>query len=251
MSFQKTRNKPMKLLVIEDDVITADTIESLLYKNGHEIRKAKNSMEALRLAETFWPDLAIVDIHLRHSSSDGIEIAIILKESFDVPVIFLTGKSDSTTFALAKTVQPLAYLIKPFNPRELVFQVELAFEHFQINQPGNNPLLAESVFFPDKNGHKKVLKKDVSFIKASGNFTFLCLTDNHQIVLTGNLGYYAQFFSTSTFFQCHRSYIINLDYIDRIADDYIYLKNLKEAIPLASSRKAEFLKRISLVRTPG
>lgn len=241
----------MKLLIIEDDLLTADNIETLLTKNNHEVRKAKNSLEAIKLAETFWPNLAIVDIHLKQSSSDGIEIANILKKTFNVPIIFLTGKSDPLTFSLAKNIQPLAYLIKPFNPQELVFQVELAYEHFMINQPNNNPLASESVYFPDKNGHKKVEKKEVSYIKASGNFTLLYINENAHIILTGNLGYYAQFFASTAFFQCHRSYIINLEHIDRIADDYIYLKNFKEAIPLASSRKAEFYKRISLVRTPG
>jgi DNA-binding LytR/AlgR family response regulator len=241
----------MKLLIIEDDLLTADNIKTLLTKNNHEVKMAKNSLEAIKLAEAFWPNLAIVDIHLKQSSSDGIGIANILKKTFNIPIIFLTGKSDPSTFSLAKAIQPLAYLIKPFNPQELVFQVELAYEHFIINQPSSNPLANESVYFPDKNGHKKVEKKDVSYIKASGNFTFLYLNENSQIILTGNLGYYAQFFPSSAFFQCHRSYIINLEHINRIIDDTIYLKNFKEAIPLAASRKAEFLKRICLVRTPG
>ena len=78
----------MKLLIIEDDLLTADNIETLLTKNNPEVRKAKNSLEAIKLAETFWPNLAIVDIHLKQSSSDGIEIATILKKTFNVPIIF-------------------------------------------------------------------------------------------------------------------------------------------------------------------
>ncbi len=241
----------MKILVIEDDILTAETIETLLLKNRHEVKKARNSMESLKLAETFWPDLAIVDIHLKHSTSDGIEISATLKNTFRIPVIFLTGKSDNVTFLEAKRVQPLAYLIKPFNPQELVFQVELAFDHYLINQPGSNPLTAESIFFPDKNGHKKVRKEDVSFLQASGNFTILFLNDSSQIILTGHLGYYAQFFSSTSFFQSHRSFIINLMHIDRIAEDSIFLKGAKDSVPLAASRRSELYKKIHLVRTPG
>ena len=240
----------MKILVIEDEILTADTIEALLLQNGHEVKKARNSMESVKLAETFWPDLAIVDIHLKQSSSDGIEIAAILRSAFQIPVIFLTGKSDNATFSLAKLIQPLAYLIKPFNPKELVFQVELAFEHYKINQPNGSPVTAESIFFPDKNGHKKVLKANVCFLKASGNFTLLHLNDGGQIMLTGHLGYYSQFFPSSTFFQSHRSFIINLMHIDRIAEDSIFLKGAKDSVPLAASRRSELYKKIHLVRTP-
>ena len=240
----------MKILVIEDEILTSDTIQKLLTKNGHEVKTAKNSLESVKQAESFWPDLAIVDIHLKKSTLDGIGIASILRNSFQIPVIFLTGQSDKPTFIAAKDVKPLAYLIKPFNPQELVFQVELAYEHYLINQPANNPLNAESVFFPDKNGHKKVKKADVCYLKASGNFTLLTLIDGSLIMLTGNLGYYSQFFPSSRFFQSHRSFILNLDYLDRILDDSIHLKGIKEIIPLASSRKAELYKKINVVRTP-
>ena len=155
----------MKILIIEDEILTADSIEKLLIKNGHEIKKAKNNKEAMILSETFWPELAIVDIHLKHSSADGIEIATDLKTIFKIPIIFLTGKTDSTTFSLAKKIQPLAYLIKPFNPLELVFQIEIAYEHFLINKSQNNPLLSDSVYFPDKNGHRKIYKKDVCYLR--------------------------------------------------------------------------------------
>jgi DNA-binding LytR/AlgR family response regulator len=240
----------MKILIIEDDVMIADTIELLLRQNGHETKKAKNNQEALFVSENFWPQLAIVDIHLRHSSANGIEIAYTLKQNFELQVIFLTGKTDSATFDLAKKIQPIAYLLKPFNHKELVFQVEIAFEHYMLNKSPDSISDNNSLFFPDKNGHRKINKRDVCYLKASGNFTFIYICDGTNIMLTGNLGYYTQFFTGSAFFQTHRSYLVNLDQIEQLSEDSIYFKGTKEPASIATSRRADFLKRITVVRTP-
>jgi two-component system cell cycle sensor histidine kinase/response regulator CckA len=71
------------------------------------------------------PDLVLLDIHLA-GEMDGLEAAAILHEQFNIPVILLTAYADSTTIERAKRTQPYAYVLKPFNERELRTSIELA-----------------------------------------------------------------------------------------------------------------------------
>jgi PAS domain S-box-containing protein len=57
---------------------------------------------------------------------DGIEAASIIKERFGIPVIYLTASTDNTTMAQAKTTEPFAYIIKPYEKREIHFAIEIA-----------------------------------------------------------------------------------------------------------------------------
>jgi DNA-binding NarL/FixJ family response regulator len=68
--------------------------------------------DALRLAETTKPDLAIVDVRLA-GPRDGIEGAELLRQQFGIPVIFLTGDIDEATARRASAIDPAGYLVKP------------------------------------------------------------------------------------------------------------------------------------------
>lgn len=244
----------MNILIIEDEIITATDLKRILEKNGHHLlpicRSYSDVQRVFQHHEV--PDLLLVDINLRNSTMDGIQIATEISENFVLPIIYLTSRTDPETFRRAKHTFPAAYLFKPFRQEELVFQVELAYEHYMVNKPASpNPATSESLFFPHKKGHQKISKKSIQFIKADGSYVKVYIVNEHQpLLFSMNIGYITQFFIAQNFYKLSRSYIVNLEQIDRFDQEFIYFENSGEKVPIPQAQRRDFLRKIALAKTP-
>ena len=115
-----------KILVIEDETITALEIQNKLESWGYEVVGLAGSGEdAINLANEKGTDLIIADIVLR-GEMDGIDAVERISHNFDVPVIYLTAHADGDTFKRAKLTKTSGYCIKPFNDTELKYSIEIA-----------------------------------------------------------------------------------------------------------------------------
>lgn len=115
-----------KLLIVEDEVLVARDIKSRLVKMGYEVLDiASRGREAVEKALSLRPDLILMDIHLR-DEMDGVQAAVIIRENYDVPVIFCTAYSNEQTLERAKVSEPYGYVLKPFDNRELEINIEIA-----------------------------------------------------------------------------------------------------------------------------
>lgn len=115
-----------KILIVEDEGITAKGMEVSLVGNGFAITGiARTSKEALAEIEREKPDLVFMDIRLP-GDMDGIETATKIREMYDLPVIFLTAFADEETLRRAKITEPHGYLIKPYDQRLLQVSAEMA-----------------------------------------------------------------------------------------------------------------------------
>ena len=243
----------MKVLIIEDEVITATDLKRTLEKKGHHVLPiCKSYNEAMKVLRDSIPDLLLIDIRLRDSEKDGIQIVAEINADLSLPVVYLTSQADYETFERAKHTSPAAYLFKPFRHEELVFQLELAYEHYMVNKPASpNPNTAEDVFFPYNNGHQKINKNSIQFIKAAGSYVYIHVAgEARPLLFTMNIGYISQFFTTPNFHKLSRSYMVNLNHIDRFDADFVYFNNPEEKVPIPQAQKGEFLKRVALARTP-
>lgn len=114
-----------KILVAEDSLIVNQHIRRALESGGHEVISAFSGAEALKNANEQYPDLILMDI-MMESSSDGIDAALEIKETIDIPIIFLTALTDEPTLKKAKISQPYGYVVKPFNEAELLSNIDVA-----------------------------------------------------------------------------------------------------------------------------
>lgn len=115
-----------KILVVEDESLVGLHIANSLTKMGYTVPAVVASgEEAVKKAEEFRPDLVLMDIVLK-GEMDGIEAYRQIRSSFDIPVIYLTAYSDDAILQRAKITEPLGYLLKPFNERELRTAIEVA-----------------------------------------------------------------------------------------------------------------------------
>jgi CheY-like chemotaxis protein len=117
-----------RILVVEDEFITATDIRSSLEAMGYEVPAvADNGEGAISTAGRLLPSLVIMDIGLA-GKMNGIEAGKQIRERFDIPVIFLTAHSDESTFWSALASEPFGYITKPFEAHELKYNIEMALQ---------------------------------------------------------------------------------------------------------------------------
>ncbi len=125
---------PDRIMLVEDEVIVALDLQQRLEKNGYEvIAHATSGDEAVRLAKKTEPNLILMDIKIR-GAMDGIEAAAKIRESQNIPIIYITAFSDEETLKRARQTEAYGYLVKPFEDRELRAGIEIAIYKHEIEK---------------------------------------------------------------------------------------------------------------------
>ncbi len=134
------------ILVVEDQFIVGEDLARSLRKLGFSVCSvATSGEEAIEQVTQFQPDLALMDIRLK-GQMDGIEAAAHLKRHFNIPVIYLTAHSDDSTLQRASETEPLGYLLKPFEERQLYTTLEIALNRKRVERSNfleRNPEILE------------------------------------------------------------------------------------------------------------
>jgi len=124
-------NGPIRIVIVEDDVLVAGEMESVLNQAGAEVVAIARSFdEALERCRTLQPALALIDVELA-GASDGIELAHLLSERLGIRAIFVTGHSDPESVARAAVAKPISWIKKPFGPGTIVAGVQLAVRELE------------------------------------------------------------------------------------------------------------------------
>jgi DNA-binding NarL/FixJ family response regulator len=122
-------NEKDTVLIVEDELITAESISELLAEEDYKvIGVAKDADTALRLCSESEepPQVIICDINIK-GTVKGIELAGQLKKLYACEIIFLTAYSDAKTLQSAFETDPVMYVVKPYNDTQLLVAVQMAF----------------------------------------------------------------------------------------------------------------------------
>lgn len=123
--------EPIRILIVEDEAIIAMDLQETLNEAGYKVIAAVPSGdEALTLCAREKPDLVLMDVHLQGTLT-GIETAQRLRESYAIPSVLLTAHYDSATLAASQQAGIFAYLIKPYDQRELCATLATALTRAQ------------------------------------------------------------------------------------------------------------------------
>jgi PAS domain S-box-containing protein len=168
----------IKILVVEDESIVAKDIQNTLIKLGYDVPStASSAASAYEKLEEIKPDLVFLDIKLK-GDEDGIHIAELIKEKYNIPVIFLTSYVDQETLDRAKVTEPYGYIVKPFNESDLKTTVEMALFKFgrdrevrDSEQRLANALarVEESIIVTDTDGRINYLNERAENLLGYGN----------------------------------------------------------------------------------
>lgn len=113
-----------KILLVEDEYIIYFSLRNILQRRGYAVCDIiTTGEEAIISAEKEKPDIIIMDINL-NGKMNGIEAGIKIKTCFDIPIIFMTGYSESELREKAKEAEPIGYFIKPVDIKALLSTIE-------------------------------------------------------------------------------------------------------------------------------
>jgi DNA-binding NarL/FixJ family response regulator len=115
----------MKVLIVDDEVITAMSLRVSLERSGYEICELVSTGErAVVVAETESPDVVIMDINLA-GRMDGLEAARIICSRRKTPIVFLTGYTDDEVVENIRAVEGSVCIVKPADPDEVMRAIEM------------------------------------------------------------------------------------------------------------------------------
>ncbi len=120
-----------KIMIVEDEIITAMIMKSKLGSLGYEICEFVTSGEAaIKNVEQEKPDIVLMDIIL-DGKINGIEAASEIHSRYGTPIIFVTGCQDKGTKELASEVGPVEYFIKPVEIEDLKLAIDKGLKKHQ------------------------------------------------------------------------------------------------------------------------
>ncbi|MDO1514378.1 response regulator [Maribacter confluentis] len=245
--------QPIKILIVEDNVIIADDMQSMLEEIGYEIVDNVIVYEqAVEVLKTQQVDLVLIDIILA-SDKTGIDLGKHIRDNYDIPFIFVTSNSDRATVENAKTVKPNGYLVKPFEQQDLYTSIEIALSNFiygkqnlskglsneTVNEdvPMSNSILKDSIFVKKQHLYYRIQFGDIQFIKADNVYLEVNTVDK-KFLVRSPLKDYLEKLPQNKFYRAHKSYIVNVDHIDAINSKDIMINNT--LIPISKDFK-EFI----------
>ena len=110
-----------RILVVDDDTALAEMIGIVLRTEGFETHFCADGAQAIDAFHSAQPDLVLLDLMLPGMS--GIDVCALIREESGVPIIMLTAKSDTADVVKGLESGADDYVVKPFNPKELVARI--------------------------------------------------------------------------------------------------------------------------------
>ena len=118
-------DKPALVLIVDDNLVNIRLLEGILKPRGYVTATAAGAAETFACLETARPDLILLDIMM--PEVNGYDVARRIKLSFelkDVPIIFLTAKTETDDIVAGFEAGGVDYVTKPFNSRELLARIQ-------------------------------------------------------------------------------------------------------------------------------
>jgi two-component system response regulator LytT len=247
----------MNILVVEDESIVAKDIQVCLRKLGYEVIGICSSGEdAIDKALEMKPDLIMMDIMLKGELS-GIQAAAKIRETYDIPVIFLTAYTDRDTVDMAKETEPYGYIIKPFkeidiqtaieialykHSREKVVKKERDFYYSLVEKQDS----VDMIFVKANQRLVKIKYEDIYFIEALKDYVVINMLDR-RYTIHSTMKDIERKMPEKSFVRVHRSFIIRLDKIKEIDHSNVVMDNDKKTIPVGGSYKDLLQERLNLI----
>ncbi len=232
------------ILIVEDEALLAQDIALRLSRHYNVLGTAPSVDKALTyLQSPTPPDIVMLDIVLK-GDQDGIDLAEIINEQFQIPFLFLTSHSDLSHVERAKKVKPHAYILKPFNEREIFIAIELALANFDQQKVQATPRSApsyeskdnevmnirDSLFLKKDTAFQRVRLDEISLLEADNNYTTIH-TKSHSYIYSTVLKKMEEKLPQGRFMRVHRSYVINVDAVSGFEGNMLFID--QKSVPVS------------------
>ena len=238
-----------KVLIIDDESRTRSLLSNMLSRMDFNLSIFKDgeSVESgIQAIEKENPDIVLLDIQLQDGT--GFDVLDRIGER-DFQVIFVTAHEEFALRAIKSSA--LDYILKPVDQSELKKAVERAIESFEKGKGQSEKY--DTLLNNLKSDQKKIVLRTVESLfiididsimrcQSENNYTTFYLDDQRKIVTSRTMKEYEEALSYPYFMRCHRSHMINLNFVDRFDKNdggKIVMKDSAE-VPLSRTFRDKF-----------
>ena len=181
------------ILICDDDADILNALEIYLRQDGYDVMRAENGREAVETAKNSDIHLVLLDVMM--PETDGIRAAVAIREFSNVPIIFLSAKSEETDRILGLNMGGDDYVTKPFNPVELLARVRAALRRYarlggmKENDDGNKKGIYQTggLVMDDEKKQVTVDGDEVSLTSLEYNILHLLVTNLDRVFTSAQI----------------------------------------------------------------
>lgn len=149
-----------KILIVDDDDNISEILNMYLKSSGYTTKIAENGKTAQSIFEEFNPNLVLLDVMI--PGIDGINVLKWIRKQSEIPVIMLTAKGDTFDKVLALELGADDYIVKPFEPKELLARVKAVLRRYSPDTVVNDEVIKLSNLLIDPSSYNVVFnEKDI------------------------------------------------------------------------------------------
>lgn len=229
----------INIAICDDDIAEQKIISTFVSKNIEELNRlfkitvfseGEDLLEHICCSKESF-DMIFLDIYMKFSN--GIDIARKIRE-FDkeCKFIFVTASKDHAIDSY--DVRAFYYIVKPIKEEKLGAVIKIAIESLRKEN--------KQILIKNKTGNYRFFYKDILYAESKARIVNIYLRAGEAISFYSKLEDFFQKLQDERFLKCHKSFIVNMDYILKIENNYIFLCNNIE-IPISSNHIAAIRER--------
>ncbi len=209
------------VLIVEDELLIAETISDFLKKEGCKLIAIVESVEeAISYMDHNKVDFVLTDIALGEGLS-GIDLGDVLNSKYKIPFIYITSHADKVTINKAKHTRPSAYILKPFKKEDLLIAMELGL--YNATHVPSKQSESEELIVKEGRALVKLFQENILWFESDGNYTTIYLKDDKRRVIRQSLSELSEQLSSTNFIRIHKSYLINKQHISEVKSNSVII----------------------------
>lgn len=242
---------PRRIAILEDELLVADHLSTLLTTGGYEVVGSFDSApELLDFLKCSPADIVLLDIKIK-GEMDGIEAAHIIREEYGLPLAYLTSNTDMATAERVKMTEPITYIAKPYTAEGVLSALEIAY-HTHLKEESVNEAKTtvasssdEYIYVRSKKELLRVAFADITHVQAMDNYCIIHRRDQERLVVPRTLKHMEEELGPHGFIRTHRSYLANLASIERIGSSEVHIGEVE--IPLSESHRQGLINSLKVL----
>ena len=208
----------MKAIIIDDETSGRKAVKNYIVKYTSEIEiidEADNVKNGLFSILSYKPDIVFLDINM----PDGTGFDLLQKlPAINFKIIFITAYEEYAIRAFKYCA--IDYLLKPLNPDDFVAAITKLKSENKFNEIEQkvelllkNKVKLEKIALPTASGLKLIYLADIIRCESDNNYTFFHLKNKTKLLVSRTLKEYDELLTSEGFYRCHKSHLINVNYI--------------------------------------
>jgi DNA-binding LytR/AlgR family response regulator len=243
------------ILIVEDEILIAQDLKEILEEVGYKnVFRAKNYKQAIEIIENQNIDLVLLDINLNDEMT-GIDLAKYINKHKQMPIIYITSYSDSSTIANVKQTMPAAFLLKPYSKALLLAAIEIALFNYTSKINAAEKLVEDII--PDvvesdivinkhllvkENYHFiKIPLEEILWFESNKNYVEV-KTRQKKYIIRSSLKRLLELLPPADFVKCYKQFIINIRHAKSFTSDTVLIHEYQ--IPISRNTQEEVFRKL-------